>query len=190
MNEPALTEAVKAALRSPKQNRRKRLALRFAVVVVAVSVLGAAYWFTRPPELVWWRSPAISKTGLRVQVLIPQDWKLDSPGATIKSGDMVVFYKFFEADHAPRMLRWLLPKPTFEHASLDVTVGQLHWAPNATYAPVPPNIRRVDRGITHSADRYVRTPNKQLEVGVTYSRTNLPAFNRTYRQICNSLTIE
>src|SRR5258708_33826912 len=114
MNEPAHTEDVITDVPPHRPNRRKRLALRFAALAVAVCVLGAAYWFTRPPELVWWRGPAIGKTGIRVQVLIPQDWKLDSPGATIKSGDTVAFYKFFEADHAPRMLRWLLPKPAID----------------------------------------------------------------------------
>src|ERR1051326_6151807 len=44
MNEPALTEAVQADLPSPKPNRRRRTALRFAVLVVSVSVLGAGGW--------------------------------------------------------------------------------------------------------------------------------------------------
>src|SRR5437899_1451559 len=39
MNEPALTEAVKTDLPSPKPNRRRRIALRFAALVVAVSGL-------------------------------------------------------------------------------------------------------------------------------------------------------
>src|SRR6266481_1974081 len=74
MNEPALTKAVQADRPSPRPNRRKRLALRFAALVVAVCVLGAAYWFTRPPELVWWRSPAIGDSHRHVRVQVPAGW--------------------------------------------------------------------------------------------------------------------
>src|SRR5258707_2813632 len=83
MNNPALTEDVKTAPPSPKLNRRKRpygrpllgrLALRFAALVVAVSALGAAYWFTRPPELVWWTSDPIKGFDHRLRLLIPNGW--------------------------------------------------------------------------------------------------------------------
>src|SRR5258705_12871702 len=80
MNEPTHTEAMKTDLPSPKPNRRKQLVLRFAVLVAAVSVLGAAYWFTRPPELVWWRSPTIVDTQLNARILMPQGWGLEEVG--------------------------------------------------------------------------------------------------------------
>src|SRR5258706_15570769 len=67
------------SLPSPKPNRRKRLALRFVMVVVAESALGTVYWFTRPPELVWWRSPDIDNTGHHAVLLVPRGWKLEEP---------------------------------------------------------------------------------------------------------------
>src|SRR5258708_21284057 len=85
MSEVAFTEAVQTALPPPKPNRRRRpygrpllgrLALRFAALVAAVSALGAAYWFTRPPELVWWRSQAIGKRGFHVKAQIPGEWRV------------------------------------------------------------------------------------------------------------------
>src|SRR6266567_1256957 len=67
------------ALPSPEPNRRKRPALRFAALVAAVSAMGAAYWFTRPPELVWWRSNPIDDAGHRVKVFVPGDWREHQP---------------------------------------------------------------------------------------------------------------
>src|SRR3989442_3477742 len=109
MNEPPHTEAVKTDLPSPKPNRRKRLALRFAVLVVAVSALGAAYWFTRPPELVWWTSPQLDE-GIHFKILIPSDMKEDS-------GNNDGVYWFHGADRRPRFLQWLV-RPTEEVAAL------------------------------------------------------------------------
>src|SRR5947208_14806305 len=78
-NPPPLPETSSSmiALSSPKPKRLRRLALRFVLVVAAVSVLGSAYWFTRPPEMIWWRSPEIGKTGLYVHLLIPSGWERD-----------------------------------------------------------------------------------------------------------------
>src|SRR5258708_19225276 len=66
------TSAPMNALPSRKPNRRRRLALRFAVLVAAISALGAAYWFTRRPELVWWRSPEIDYSSRHVRILAPR----------------------------------------------------------------------------------------------------------------------
>src|SRR5258708_5635693 len=110
------------ALPSPKPNRRKRLALRFAVLVLAVSVLGAAYWFTRPPELVWWTSAEIGKTCCHVRALVPNDWKSNAPtGGFTSRGD----YRFFFGP-ANRMPRWLrrIFRHDDEEARLTVYVGE------------------------------------------------------------------
>src|SRR6266849_1207673 len=107
MNEPALTEAVKTDLPSPKPNRRKRLALRFAVLVVAVSTLGAAYWFTRPPELVWWRSPGIGKTGLHLRCLVPLHWQRVSRD---RMGQNFAIFNFVPVDKRPRVIRLIVPR--------------------------------------------------------------------------------
>src|SRR5882724_4971573 len=113
MNKPALAEAVKADLPSPGPNRRKRFALRFAALAVAVAALGAAYWFTRPPELVWWRSPAFGKRGSRVRVLVPSGWELDPRD---ESKAHTVEYEFLPKDSRPLLLRKLFP-PQLEDAS-------------------------------------------------------------------------
>src|SRR6266852_7048941 len=112
MNKPALTEAVKTDLPSPKPNRGKRLALRFAVLVAAVSALGAAYWFTRPPELVWWRSPDLHGSHHRLMVLIPNGWRLDD--STNIEGDFQGFwealYGFTPVDSRSGWLQRFRPK--------------------------------------------------------------------------------
>src|SRR5438067_1225836 len=63
-------------LSSPKTNRRKHFALRFAVFVVAVSALGVSYWLMRPPDLVPWISPQIGDTGHHLAMLVPSGWEL------------------------------------------------------------------------------------------------------------------
>src|SRR2546427_8813403 len=109
MNEPALTEAVKTDLPSLKPSRGKRLALRFAALVAAVSGLGAAYWFTRPPELVWWRSPILDKSGRHVTVLIPNGWELDTPAYEWNDGSYWHSQMPFHfVDRTPHFLR-LIP---------------------------------------------------------------------------------
>src|SRR5438874_2465313 len=113
------------ALSNLKPTLKRRFALRLAVLATAISILGAAYWFTRAPELVWWRSPPMGKTGHRIRVLIPQGWELDPPqNTTIKSADMVGFYRFFPADGTPKVVRWLIPKRKLEHAALNLSVTQ------------------------------------------------------------------
>ena len=105
MNEPTLTEDVKTDRPSRKPNRRKRFALRFSVLVVAVAALGAAYWFTRPPELVWWRSSKLDNTGRRVHVLVPAGWVPESKRISSYSAR----YEIQEVDFHPvdRRPAWL-----------------------------------------------------------------------------------
>jgi hypothetical protein len=77
MNEPDLTEAVKTDLPSPKPKRRKRLALRFAVLVAAASALGAAC-------LIWPRTPFGFLQGLQC---------VEDP-AKLSIGDRITLKKF------------------------------------------------------------------------------------------------
>src|SRR5258707_4280831 len=122
MDEPALTQAVKTDLPSPKPIRRKRLVLRFAVLVAAVSALGASYWFTRPPELVWWRSPEIGKTGLRVRVLIPTNWHMNVPLISeLRKGEGGANYSMSPVDARPRVIRLLFPRHS-EAAKLGLNI--------------------------------------------------------------------
>src|SRR2546425_13102866 len=96
-------------LPSPKTDRRKRLGLRFTVLVLAVAILGAAYLFTRTPELVWWTSPPLGDSGHHVRVLVPQGWKTISP---IDPGTETVtewrnYWRLVPIDTRPAFLRWM-----------------------------------------------------------------------------------
>src|SRR5258707_1130771 len=88
-------------------------------------VLGCAYWFTRPPELVWWRSPPIFDTQRRMRVLVPNGWRYKSerifetePLQTICDA-----YTFEPIDQRPALLRTLLPYE--DKISLVVTCVQM-----------------------------------------------------------------
>src|SRR5258706_4128855 len=111
MNEPALTEAVKTDLPSPKPNRRRRLVLRFAALVAAVSALGAAYWFTRPPELVWWRSPAFGANARHIRLLVPRGWVPENDPTVLLFGEPSPDFTFQlgPTDLRPEFLKRVFP---------------------------------------------------------------------------------
>jgi hypothetical protein len=191
MNELTLTEAVKTDLPFPKPNRGRRLALRFAALVVAVSVLGAAHWFTRPPELVWWRSPAIAKTGNHVRVLVPQGWKISGPihAGWETHGDWGTYYTLAPTDQRSQIVRWILPYNQ-ELASIQINVIQSH-REKPRIPELYNGIYRVDpEDGPHRAHQILAFPNTKSWAGVIYERTNFRLFNQTFNQICNSLRIE
>src|SRR5258708_2708055 len=187
MNDPALTKPVKTSLPPPKPNRRKRLALRFAVLVVAVSALGVAYWFSRPPEVVWWRSPPFQKTGRRVMAFVPNGWKLLElgPSEAYPRG-YISSYEFKCFDGRPALLRKLFPKET-EQAELILSIEFKPFTDSNTtrFCSSPWDLLGFQSGHA-SVERHDLATAVHLE----YQRQNASAFNRTYRQICNSLRIE
>src|SRR5262245_2027558 len=60
----------------PKPTRIRKWLRWLALPAVAV-ILALAYYLTRPPELVWWTSPPLGKTGQhRVRVKVPTGWDM------------------------------------------------------------------------------------------------------------------
>jgi hypothetical protein len=184
MNEPTITEAVQTDLPSPKPNCRRRLALRFAVLVVAVSALGAAYWLMRPPELVWWRSPELGSSGRHVRLLLPAGWELRP---AVESDPICPSFSFMAVDRLPAWIKWIGPIKK-EDTELRLNIGLCEkfssdWRP-------PSNITLSRRGGTNFARRAACSWDGQIRPDIIYYRVNTRAFNRTYRRICNSLRIE
>jgi hypothetical protein len=177
-------------LPSSKVNRGKRLALRYAGIVVAVSALGAAYWFTRPPELVWWRSPRIGEDSRHLRFKIPAGWEWDKSqsGFLKQTGDQQeVIYTFVPNDTWPNWLRSVVPTK-WEKGALEVKVFYA-----ASRSPIP----RLGWGPRSNSSERLCSAHKSVLFGperilavVSYSRTNSAAFNRTSQGICNSLRIE
>ncbi len=190
MNEPDHTEAVKADLPSPKPNRRKRLALRFAVLVAALSLLGARNPHPKEEELAWSKTLPIGITGKNVRLLVPHGWKMNVPldkGAEIR-GVLWQTYSLTPVDTAPPILRWFAGGYE-KRAALSIVVKSRS---DGTPLSDPGFYTLVvdTSAPEHVAQRELVTEDKMISIRVVYSRTNLPAFNRTYRQICNSLRIE
>ena len=167
--------------------RLRTHALRFAALVVAVSALGAAYWFTRPPELVWWRSPPIGKTAMRVCALVPKGWEVRTQfgsaserlqlDAEISDGPLY--------DTRPVIMRTLLPR-RWVPSNIHVTVEKnLYKRPRSSTA-----IHTQDEPGVFTAFRYIDSGDLGAYACIAYNTPNLSDFNRTYRQICNSLRIE
>jgi hypothetical protein len=172
------------ALPSSEPNRRRRLALRFVVLVVAFSLLAAAYWFTRPPDLVWWTSPEIKGTKHRLKALIPSGWqrlalKTDPPKVWAGS------YDFEPVDNRPRFLRWILRQEK-EDAMITIGVKEVAEMGGRMEDQIIRNDMQGLATVFCSRDR----PDSHLWAFAFLYRSNIPAFNRTYLRICNSLRIE
>jgi hypothetical protein len=178
------------ALPSPKPDRRKRLALRFAVLAAAASVLGAAHWFTRPPELVWCRRLPIRAANRTARVLVPQGWAIHLPldtGYQSRDGWTQTYY-ISPVDSRPGILRWIL-RFRFETAAVVISVQSRRR--RSLHDDVGKATSRINQaGQPYKAARLVVRPDESVSAHIAYYRTNLSAFKRTYRQICDSLTIE
>ena len=177
-----LAPTVPAKPTSTRPPKLRRKWLRWLAVLAVFSVLGTGYQLTRPQELVWWRSQAIEKTGRHVRILIPQGWHLHFQAFPVL--DEWQQWEFEPtADSRPRFLRWLLPHSR-EPGTLSITISE------SILVHVDSRLRRFDSTSEHKAEKAeISSDGRPLE-DVLYVRTNLPAFNRTYKQICNSLTIE
>lgn len=168
-------------------NRRRRLALRLAALVVVVSALGAAYWFTRPPELVWWTSPAIGGSGFRVCGLVPGGWEL-KPKRTIlnpaKGQWFLALFEFDPVDRRPWFLQWFR-RIRAERGAQSIII----LSPNSKASPADIGISRDDSSGTPLATRTLTLGKREVQVRVTIFKSDWHAFNRTYRRICDSVRI-
>ncbi len=189
MNEPAITETEKTDLPSPKPGHRKRLALQFVVLVVAVSVLGAANWFTRPPELVWWRSPELAGTGRRLSMLIPSGWTINQvKSRSLTSGRHKDYSFVLElVDQRPEFMRDFVAGPQRSCELEGYLSNERSWERESDNAPIEDVSYGKDWGYGR---RFFERPDLSTWAMIVYVRSDKRAFNRTYRQICNSITIE
>jgi hypothetical protein len=186
MNQPALTEAVKTDLTSPKQNRRRRLALRFAVLVVAVSALGAAYWFTRPPELVWYISPTLDPKGTRLEFRLPRGWRLDriDLGTAEERHSMLMFNALPSMPRIPLSVRrWL-------HVEEPIAQLIIHWDYSGLgmedFDEVADSGRETGR---FSALRSRRVSQTESWL-ISYNRGNRTAFRATWAAIFRTVKVK
>ena len=164
---------------------RFRVGRRMAVLVGAVAVLGMTYQQTRPPELVWWRSPPLGSAKHRVRMLLPNGWKLDSRNSRITDSCPYFFISPLQ-DTRPKFLRWLIPsKEETAMAFLSVREtlpGQYAISTTEILIRITPQPLQVRRSVA--------LPDASMSADLTYIRCNSREFNRTKVRICNSLTIE
>jgi hypothetical protein len=174
----------------------KRKLLMFASTVAACAVLFAAYWFTRPPELVWWTSPEIANTGRHIRVKLPDGWELEEQKfldvKTVPVYGLYVRISFCARDGRPKFLRRLFPLRTEKTAYMKVSVfaGGNSARYEGRKSPIETGIADDNTGEWHYAGITVNGDGENISADVHYARQNLSAFKRTYKQICDSLTIE
>jgi hypothetical protein len=171
--------------------KRKRLALRLAGIAVGIAVLAVVYQLTRPQELVWWTTDSIGHAKCHFSILVPAGWEVQQPYVPRYPGTakLSAYYQLLPVDRTPKYLQWLV-HPENEAASLFISLEQypneMDWpalGPTDVVGPTTPEE-------PWKAKRYMRFREKRLWVSALYSRKDKSAFNRTYKQICNSLKIE
>src|SRR5262249_26764613 len=122
---------------------------------------------------------------------IPSGWQVQSPldPGTDGNGRWEALYRLVPIDHRPRLIRWVYPGPRERAAIVVHTIEYKHRLPG--WKAAPDAIRISDAtDYPYTADRAVDLDELKFWSAVHYERTNKRDFNRTYRQICNSLTIE
>ena len=190
IEEQPITEAL---LRKLGRKRRQVFALRFAVLVAATSVLWAAYWFTRPPELVWWSSPPIGGTGLRVHTLVRSDMEETKPMG-IKVEGLFQMHLWRPVDSRPKFLRRLLPKQQEKISMIQLIVeGQnpqtrSHGSANGGRTVLSDST--IYGAPFHRAERDIVRSGAGFQVRFYYCRSNGDAFRSNSQEICDSLKIE
>jgi hypothetical protein len=152
---------------------------------MAVSALGAAYSFTRPPELVWW-SETIGDTKQRVRLLMPVNWEANAPMHHDQAGPGLDYFVICPVDRRPRFLGHFLHRPE-DGAYITVTVTPLSTKQDQNGNPALDTSEWAESRIAVLWKRFDKV---KLGANIVYERRDYPAFNRTYRQICDSLTIE
>jgi hypothetical protein len=151
--------------------------------LAAIEAIAATIQLTRPPELVWWTSPAIGNTGNRIRVLVPRGW--DDKVISAPSNGWRLDYWIGPVDHRPVPIRWLLPDShNREWAYLRIRSGETE-ANNERGARTQ-RIRR--EGL--DADASVTATGVNLQAFLLYHRSDSYGFDHTVAPICNSLRIE
>ena len=172
------------------RSKRFRLGRRIAVLAAAAAVLGITYQLTRPPELVLWKSPQIGKSRYCVRTVMPYGCE-PNPGPRVEQDTMGNFkatYSFSLKDRRPQFVRRLFGMKKDSGiveivAEFKLAECELSEAPTQKFGYLPV-------GTSASTQLHKRFRLGWITVTVNYRRTNPRSFNRTYKQICNSLTIE
>src|SRR5262245_46331700 len=94
----------------PKPRRRRKW-LRWLAVPAAAAILALLYYLTRPPELVWWRSPALDQAGHFAKVLIRRGWENDQMFADANTNEFHILASFKWSDKRPMLIRKIIPLP-------------------------------------------------------------------------------
>ena len=159
--------------------------------LAVIAAIAATIRLTRSPELVWWTSPEIGKSGLHVKALVPRGWEVRSSiGAGLELGGKWPTYLISPVDRRPAFLRWLFRHQN-EVVGLEVFVDSFRAGLPERHSTEVRTIRFGSQGRMHTATRYGTFDQaRRIWVFVSYDRTDLRGFEATYKEVCGSLRIE
>src|SRR5439155_3279306 len=112
------------------------------------------------------------------------EWEAYKPQES--GGPEVYVYLLTPTDSRRRFIQWLSAAPEHD-AKLGITISAEstdEMAENEQDVQVVPIVGRVK-----VAGKWKSFPRSKVVGYAVYNRSNVPAFNRTYRQICNSLQV-
>ncbi len=157
--------------------------------LAVIAAIAATYRLTRPPALVWWTSPAMGSSGKHARMLIPEGWELYMSFDSGMDSSWSAEYNFRPGNVLTSVLEWLL------HTRRDSSSMRIEIVTYGTQQQTLAHINTDTMVIgaapnQHRARRLAVARDRRAYADLTYERSNLTAFTRTYRQICNSLRIE
>ncbi len=157
--------------------------------LAVIAAIAATYQLTRPPELVWWTSPPLVKTGRRVAFLVPGDWVREplDPSQAYPGGYVDCVHVFAYADRRPALLRRLFPKNS-EYGTVSVRISYQSFSDSE--ASVISHLYDNGARTLQMMERTLERHDFSTWASISYARSDKAAFDRTYKQICNSLRIE
>jgi hypothetical protein len=159
--------------------------------LAVIAAIAATIQLTRPPELVWWTSPAIGDTGRHAQVRIPLGWQLESPvfGSSMDPDTWGACYRLTAPDAMPAWLRYYLQSKGRSEVIVDVR--QYHKPPPHPSTAKSSIYKQRDYPTPgHYASRVVESREGNLRAIVQVRTSDRAWFNATSDTICNSLRIE
>jgi hypothetical protein len=140
--------------------------------------------------LVWWRSPALGPRSIHCRLLVPEGWEAQVTNwdaASQNSDKWEANLTFVPVDRRPKMFRWFLP-PRLQDESINIGIYRV--PPNIPLWKAMPPEEVTRLGKDSLATRGYEFESAKVLAQINYSRKDRAAFNRTYKQICDSLTIE
>ncbi len=156
--------------------------------LAVIAAIAATYHLPRPPELVWWTSPAIGNSGRRLRMLIPNGWEAGRSYLVEDPRDhWTASYGILPApDRLPKLIRLVLRRNRQE-GYLRLSI---YWNRKGNLVIGSAGERQTTNYSENYAFHRVVLSERHFLAAADYVREGSTALNATSEDIFNSLRIE